>query len=146
MLAGAQRGDIECMVLWDPVVSGVSYLEELTALHQERARHSLGEVTNGPSSEGPAELLGFPVTRLMLAELQKIEIPSIRKRPANDILILSSSHETIHARVTDHLKRLGAMVEHQHLPGPEIWIEKNKTVVPNQILRAMVAWISRVYP
>jgi pimeloyl-ACP methyl ester carboxylesterase len=146
LMVGAGRGDIQRMVLWDPVVSGVSYLEELTALHQERVRQSLGRVANGRIGESPAELLGFPVTRLLLADLEKIEISSIETKPASDILILSSSDETLYARVTDHLKRLGARVEHQHLPGPKIWIEKNKTVVPNQMLRAMVAWISRVYP
>ena len=146
MMVGAGRSDIQRMVLWDPVVSGVGYLEELTNLHQERVRHSLGQVANGRISESPAELLGFPITSLMLADLEKIEMSSIETKPASDILILSSSDETLYAQVTDHLKRLGARVEHQHLPGPKIWIEKNKTVVPNQMLRAMVAWISRVYP
>jgi uncharacterized protein len=146
MIAGAQRGDIQRMVLWDPVVSGQSYLQELTILHQERLRHSLGKVTNGSTSERPAELLGFPITPPMLADLEKIEISSIGKKPANDILILSSSDETIHARVRDHLEKLGARAEHQHLPGAKIWIEKNKTVVPNQLLKTITAWISRVYP
>jgi pimeloyl-ACP methyl ester carboxylesterase len=145
IMAGAERGDIQRVVLWDPVVSGVSYLEELATLHQERVRQSLGKVTNGFRSDRPAELLGFPVTPLMLADLQKIEISTIEKKPASDVLILSSSDETIHARVQAHLKRLGARVEHHHLPGPKIWIEKNKTVVPSQILRAIVAWISRPY-
>ena len=30
MMVGAERGDIDGMVLWDPVVSGTDYIEELT--------------------------------------------------------------------------------------------------------------------
>jgi hypothetical protein len=37
-------------------------------------------------------------------------------------------------------------MDYQQVPSPEIWIEKNKTVVPNEILKAVVSWISRVYP
>jgi pimeloyl-ACP methyl ester carboxylesterase len=146
LTVGAERGDIQRMVLWDPVVSGMSYLEELTALHQERVRHSLGTATNGATRDGPAELLGFPITARMLADLQKIEISTIAKKPANDILILSSSDETSHARLNNHLQALGARVELQPVPGVKIWIEKNKTVVPHQILRAIAAWICRVSP
>jgi hypothetical protein len=146
MMVGAERGDIEGMVLWEPVLSGTVYIEELTILHQERARHSLGEVREETINERPTEILGFPLTGLMLADLQKIEVFSIRNKPANDILIIASSEEAGQRRLGEHLKSLNVNVEHQYLPSPNIWIEKNKTVVPNQILKAVVSWISRVYP
>jgi hypothetical protein len=146
MMVAAERGDIQGIVLWDPVFSGMAYIEELAALHQERARHSLGKATQRTMTERPTEILGFPLTGLMRADLQKIEVFSIRKKPANDILIMGSGEEAMQGRLKDHLKRLGARVEHQHLPSPKIWIAKNKTVVPNESLKAVVSWISRVYP
>jgi alpha/beta superfamily hydrolase len=146
IMVAAARGDIDSIVLWDPVCSGMAYIEELATLHQERARHSLGKATHGTITESPTEILGFPLTGLMRADLQKIEVFSIRKKPANDILIIGSGEEAIQGRLKDHLKRLSARVEHQHLSNPKIWIEKNKTVVPNEILKAVVTWISRVYP
>ncbi|MGH7928174.1 MAG: serine aminopeptidase domain-containing protein [Candidatus Binatia bacterium] len=145
MMAGAERGDIEGMVLWDPILSGTAYIEELTFLHQQRAWHSLGKTKQNTIGERPTEILGFPMTCSMLADLQKIEVFSIREKPASDILILASSEEAGQLRLAEHLKGLHVNVESQYLPTPDIWIEKNKTVVPNQILKTMVSWISRVY-
>jgi uncharacterized protein len=146
MMAGAQRGDIEGMVLWNPVLSGSVYIEELTTLHRERARHSLGKATQGSVTESPTEVLGFPLTDLLLTDLQKIDLLSIRQKPANRILVITSSEESTQRRLIGHLKGLNGNVDYQHVPSPEIWIEKNKTVVPNDILKVVVTWICRVYP
>jgi alpha/beta superfamily hydrolase len=146
MMVAAERGDIDGIVLWDPVLSGPDYIEELATLHQERARHSLGKTTHGTMTEGPTEILGFPLTDLLLTDLQKIDLLSIRKRPANRILVIASSEESTQRQLIGHLNGLNDNVDYQHVPSPEIWIEKNKTVVPNEILKAVVSWISRVYP
>lgn len=146
MIVGAERGDIEGMVLWDPVLSGMAYIEELTTLHQERARHSLGKARQGTMTERPTEILGFPLTDLMLTDLQKIDLLSIRQKPANRILAIASSEEASQGRLRGHLKSLNANVDYQYIPSPEIWIEQNKTVVANRILQSAVSWISRTYP
>jgi uncharacterized protein len=146
IMVAAARGDIDSIVLWDPVCSGMAYIEELATLHQERARHSLGKATHGTITESPTEILGFPLTDLLLTDLQKIDLLSIRQMPANRILVIASSEESSQRRFIGHLQGLNGNVDYQHVPGPEIWIEKNKTVVPNEILKVMVSWISRVYP
>jgi alpha/beta superfamily hydrolase len=145
-MVAAERGDIDGIVLWDPVCNGMAYIEELATLHQERARHSLGKATHVTTTERPTELLGFPLTDLLLTDLQKIDLLSIRQRPANRILVIASSEESTQGRLIGHLKGLNGNVDYQHVPSPEIWIEKNKAVVPNEILKAVVSWISRVYP
>jgi uncharacterized protein len=145
MMVGAERGDIEGIVLWDPVLNGPAYVEEVATLHEERARHSLGRAIADTVDE-PTEILGFPLTSSMLADLHKIEIFSIRQKPANNILVIASNEEAGHGKLAAHLKSLNVKVENYYVPTPKIWIEKNKTVVPNQILKAVVSWISRVYP
>jgi len=146
MMAGAERGDIEGMVLWDPVLNGRAYIRELAILHRDRARHSLGKVNQDTADERPTEILGFPLTDLMLADLQQINLLSIRQKPANRILVIASSEEASQGRLRAHLKSLNANVDYQNVPSPEIWIEKNKTIVPNEILKAVVTWICPVYP
>jgi uncharacterized protein len=146
MVVGAERDDIEGMVLWDPVVSGMNYIEELVNLHQERARHSLGKARQDSIDARPTEILGFPLTDLLLTDLRKIDLLSIRRKPANRILVIAGSEESTQRRLIGHLKGLNGNVDYQHVPSPEIWIEKNKTVVPNDILKAVVTWVSGAYP
>ncbi len=146
MMAGAERGDIEGMVLWEPVLSGRVYIQELAILHRDRARHSLGTVKQDAADERPTEILGFPLTDLMLADLQQIDLLSIRRKPANRMLVIASGQEASQGRLRAHLKSLNTNVDYQNVPSPEIWMEKNKTVVANEILKAVVSWISRVYP
>jgi len=35
MMVGTERDDITGMVLWDPIVNGRAYIQELTTLHRE---------------------------------------------------------------------------------------------------------------
>ena len=146
VMAGAERGDIEGIVLWDSVLSGRAYIQELAILHRDRARHSLGKAKQDTADERPTEILGFPLTDLMLADLQHIDLLSIRQKPANRMLVIASGQEVGQTGLEEHLKSLNVNVEHQCVRSPEIWIEKNKTIVPNEILKAVVTWICRVYP
>ena len=91
MMAGAERGDIEDMVLWDPIVDGSAYLDEMAALHQDLASFPQKKSIQDLIEEGDG-VLGFPFTDSMLSELEEINLLAIRQKPANSLLILES-HE-----------------------------------------------------
>ena len=67
MMAGAERGDIEDMVLWDPIVDGSAYLDEMAALHQDLASLPQKKSILDLIEEGDG-VLGFPFTDSMLSE------------------------------------------------------------------------------
>lgn len=147
ILAGVQRGDVAGLVLWDPVISGKAYVEQLTQIHHETLQHANKPPSSTLVKERPTELLGFPLTDSLFADLIKLDLLALRQKPANNVLIIKSASDADGGRFTEHVKSTAAQVESQHLPGPQLWTEDvNKVLVPNQILHSVVAWMSRVYP
>jgi alpha-beta hydrolase superfamily lysophospholipase len=147
ILAGAQRGDVEGLVLWDPVISGKTYVEQLTQLHRETLQRANTPPPSALMKERPTEILGFPLTDSLFTDLIKLDLSAIRQKPANNVLVIKSDPDADEGRFTEHVKSMAAQMEYQHLPGPQLWMEDvNKVLVPNQILNSVVAWISRVYP
>lgn len=146
MMVGAERGDIEGMVLWDAVANGSAYLEELTTTHQETFRYFHAKSKHRITGEKPAEVLGFPLTDFMRRDLAKLDLLTIQKKPANNILLIESNEAAAAGQLKAHLKSLDPHLAYQHLPGPQIWIaDVNKVLMPIQILQAVVSWISEVY-
>ena len=146
MMVGAERGGIEGMVLWDPVVSGRAYIEELTTLHPGTLQDSSTKPKHRTIGQKPTEILGFPITNCMLTDLENIDLCTVRQKPANSIFVVESNGKPGQGRLREHLKSIGAQVEYQHLPGPIIWKEiANQGLVPHHVLQSMVSWISEVY-
>jgi pimeloyl-ACP methyl ester carboxylesterase len=145
MMAGAERGDIDGMVLWDPVVNGKSYIHELKALHQEM----LGIAHLRAKADGLTEILGFSLSDQMLADLGSIDLLAIRQKPANNVLLIDSHEKPQQGLLVEHLKSLRAQVKHLHLPHPQFWTwmeDFSHILVPHQLLQAVIRWLSEVCP
>lgn len=147
MMVGAERGDIDHLVLWNPIISGKAYIEELKAAQKEMLKYAYAEPKYHTNGDKPTEILGFPLTDFMLAGLEKIDLLAVWQKPANNVFLIESNKETREGRLMAHLTRLGTQLEYQHLPCPRIWSEEpQKGIVPHQLLQSVVSQISRVYP
>lgn len=66
------------LVLWDPVVRGKQYLQELAAMHITYLNEELGTRasarSNGDSSGVPAEALGTPISPALAAQMAGIDL------------------------------------------------------------------------
>ena len=93
------------------------------------------------------EILGFPLTTSMLTDLENLDLLTIKQKPANNIFTIESHKRVSQAQLREHLKNIGANVEHKHLPVTQLWVweEALKVRVPPRILQSMVSWISEVY-
>lgn len=138
LLHGAELGDVEAMVLWDPVIDGRAHLEELAALSAR------GERPGGAPL--PAEVLGFPLTDRLRDDLAAVDLLGVRRPPARHVLVIDTGEAGGAAPLAERLVRLGTAVDYQRVSGPRIWLKENKTVVPHQVLQGLVAWMSRVSP
>jgi exosortase A-associated hydrolase 2 len=146
-MAGAARGDLDGLVLWDPVINGRTYLEELRALHQERLRVVFqDEPQDVHRAEKPTEIIGFPLTPALLTALEHLDLLAMQQKPAQNILIIASHEGSCAGQLTEHLKSLGARLAYQHLASPQIWRGETHTgLVPHQLLQSIVAWLAEVY-
>jgi len=148
MMSGAERGDLEGLVLWDPVVDGRVYLRQTRTVHEERLGRSLAKLKHGIRNGTNLEILGFPLTRSIAADIEHIDLLAIRRKPANNTLVIESDAEGDQGGLREHLERTAARVEYQQIHAPRIWLPDREggLLVPNQILQAVVSWMSRVQP
>jgi uncharacterized protein len=136
-MAGATRGNIDGLVLWDPVINGKAYVEELLRSAAPPPRLT---------TENDLDLSGFPLTHTMRTDLEHIDLLTMHGRPAHHILLIDSHQEAREDGFQTHLKQMGAHVEDHYLPSPQIWLEAPyRLLVPLQILHLVVSWISEVY-
>jgi predicted alpha/beta hydrolase len=111
MMVGAERDDIAGMVLWDPIVSGRAYIQELTNLHREMLPCSHEQPKSSTQGEKPLTILGFPFTDALLRGLENIELLAIQQKPAHNILLIESNAETGQGRLRAHLQSTSASPE-----------------------------------
>lgn len=145
MMAGAERGDVDGMVLWDPVVNGRAYVEEISALHQEMLQYAHVKPKRPPNAGKRSEILGFPITGSMLTGLERINLLEIYEKPADNILLIESHEKAKQELLGEYLKEMGAKVTYQRVPNPQLWnwIEDvDKVLVPHHTLQAIASWIA----
>ena len=146
-LVGAERRDIESMVLWDPVVWGKDYVEELRDLHRKMLRHSHVNVRPQVGEKGQTEILGFPYADELLEDLGRLDLLSaIQEKPAENLFLIESKETARQGQLEKRLNALGACVEYRCLTNPEFWTwveDLTRVLVPYKILQSVVSWISR---
>ena len=146
MIAAAERADLESMVLWDPVVSGKGYLDGLLRLQKEMLRFR-PKPSSAQEPQGYLDVLGFPLSRFLRAELEKIDLPPIAVSPAKDVLVIQSDQTAGEANLKEHFSQTETRLEYQRFDGPQIWrpTSDGSLLVPSQILHSIVRWTHRVH-
>ncbi|MEO6526701.1 MAG: alpha/beta hydrolase [Gemmatimonadaceae bacterium] len=147
-MLGAERGDIEHMVLWDPVVNGAAHIAEISDRHDDMLRRT--QVAAGATS-GTAtvrELLGFAVSEAALRQIETIDLLAISEAPAKHVLLVESRTPETTATLRERLDALGSACEMQRFPQPSAWswIEDPGTVlVPSQLVGSIARWVSEAH-
>jgi uncharacterized protein len=146
MIAAANRADIESLVLWDPVVSGKSYLDELLRLQREMLRFR----PKPSSTQQPmnyVDVMGFPLSRFLQAELKNIDLRAIAGSSGKNVLVIQTDQTGDEADLQEQLSQVKSRFEHQRLDAPQIWLPTSdgSLVVPSQVLHSIVSWTSSVH-
>lgn len=141
--AGSRREDFEGLVLWEPVVNGKAYLKELVDLHEEMLRFR-PKPKRSHKSCACVELLGFPFSRLLYAQLEEMELTRIAEKPAAQVLVMRTAQFDRDTALKRCLIENQLEVEHQMLKAPKIWLPTpdGSLLVPTQVLQSVVSWVS----
>lgn len=145
MIAAAEHGDIDSLVLWEAVVNGNAYLESLLSLQKEMLRFRPKPARH--TCQAYREILGFPVSHSLYSELEKINLLAIRTKPAKKILTIQSDSNPWDLSFKELVSKASALFDYQLVPAPQIWLprEDGSLLVPSQVLQSIVAWTSRQY-
>jgi pimeloyl-ACP methyl ester carboxylesterase len=146
-LVGVERSDIDAMVLWDPVVNGKCYLDEL--VEQQRKWQNERPFITQPSEpqEQILEVFGFPISAALREMLEQVDLLKLKSRPANRVLTLESDRTEYGFQLSRHLRMSGADSEYTHVPMPRVWVRRaagDDVVVPTPMMRTIVDWLARL--
>jgi pimeloyl-ACP methyl ester carboxylesterase len=141
-LAAIERRDVESLVLWDPVVSGRNYLEDLVSLHKEMLRFR-PKPRRREESSSCLDILGFPLPQNLCRELEEIQLTASSWIAAKNVLVIESCQEPPEGSRKDRLRPVEGRLEFQNVNAPPIWLprEDGSLLVPGQMLRSIVSWL-----
>lgn len=144
--AAASSRDIASLVLWDPAVNGKRLLEETSAEHQEALMRFFNRPKDAVAEQRPSELLGFAIGSTLYEQIESIDLLTMRRSPAADILVVESHTAEPAQQLTTMLAGLGARASYQHVECFKLWTESvDKGLVPLPVLSAIVDWVSEVH-
>lgn len=136
-LASRKRSDIDCVVLWDPVVSGSEYVDELVALADEPGKAPAGETIG---------VTGFALTAAFRDELCAFDLTRVGPSAARRLFQVASEPRPAYARARDHFRPLGAGFQHADIPSGANWDDAEQmgaVLLPQAIIQGVVLHLSQ---
>jgi len=108
-----QNKEVDALVLWDPVISGAEYLDDIFRTAAARTCSTNGALPRS-AAIGGHEILGFPLTDALAAEIRTIDLCTLAASfPARTHVIASqplASQEALRAELERHA-RSGLSIE-----------------------------------
>jgi alpha-beta hydrolase superfamily lysophospholipase len=133
------RRDIDSLVLWNPVLSGTTFLNEMHSLHSAIFKHLRNE------TQDEIGVLGFRLTDRLVSELRQVNAYSASKKPAPQVLVIQSQEKEEGEAFARHLAETGAGVESRFVPFASVWREGlYRSHVPVPVLENILSWIREV--
>jgi pimeloyl-ACP methyl ester carboxylesterase len=112
-VATRKSKETDALVLWDPVISGAEYLDDIFRTSAARTCSTNGTVPRSAAMDGH-EILGFPLTDALAAEIRTIDLCKLAASlPARTHVIASqplASHDALRAELERHA-RSGLAIE-----------------------------------
>ena len=139
-LTASRRQDIDRIVLWDPVLDGQAYLDDLRALHLSWLQDRLGSGATPDAAR--AELIGFPVTEAIHRQLAAATLTPLPALRARAVWLMVSEEETAYQTLHAHLEASRVPFAYSVVPGDGGWDRPDlvhQTLLPHAMVKAITA-------
>lgn len=138
----ARQSDVSHLILWDPIVDGSAYLEELLGVARERS-----QPYGDPAADGSGVLgvMGFPVTEMLRGELQTARFPRDGAEHLRGGLVMNSEDTVARRALAERLSSAGKPVEFRHEPVQGRWDEVDNwgsAMIPQAAIQSIVGWLA----
>jgi pimeloyl-ACP methyl ester carboxylesterase len=134
--AAVRRSDLDQVLLWDPVISGERFVEQVMA------RHGVGS-SNGAS--GTIGVDGFPLTDTMRRGLGGIDLLETSAPNARELVVVVSDERKDYMELRDRLAQRRVKARYTHIPSAGNWDEIDKfgsALLPQQIIQGIVSCLA----
>jgi hypothetical protein len=118
------------LVLWDPIVSGRTWVAELLAQQRER----FGDLED--------EVFGFPFGPALRGQLEAIDLRTAGRPAVRRVLVVQTSGSAAGETdaLVERLQAVGTAVDRRAFDTPPFWRDPGKTYVPRAVIDAIVSW------
>ncbi len=130
--AAQMAGEIDALVMWDPIVSGADYLRGM-------------DVTDlAPNPNTATEVQGFPLSARMLEDFQAIDLAADLAATDQRSLVLVTERRDLHDDLERALPAAGANPVLEFVGAPCPWREDvtQSGAVPVQAIQRIVEWLA----
>jgi pimeloyl-ACP methyl ester carboxylesterase len=142
-LYGTRVGRADVLALWDPVVDGRRYLQDLAAAHENLTRKPARPLPNGVTQS--CELIGFDYSRVLIDELAQVDLRMLTSAPGDIALLVESARFRDGQHVSEVLERLGVPVTRRPTSDLPVWDRTTvKSVVASGVIAAIDEWLGVV--
>lgn len=146
-VAARRASDVDALVLWDPVVDGRAYVDEIMLTGKQKAQ-VLGRSTQRAADQGGGhEILGFALTERLADDFSKIDVAaqigSVRARTEVVVSRTLASHSGLAAALASYAGQPPRAIE--LIESQAAWInvkEVGAGAVPVKILQRIVQWLA----
>ena len=143
-VAARRQRDVESLVLWDPVISGRRYLQELHTMEETLAATRPGSAAS--KCRDGREILGFTMTTALAEEIEAFDLLPIVAGLSTRRLTLVSRLSSPFVDLTKSLEqRPDNVLAIERLSCPPPWIEDRHTgagAVPVEAIQRIIQWLA----
>lgn len=145
LLAATTRRDLDRVTLWDPIVRGATYVNDLRRINEVYLRSEFGERALGPERLSPAtgeEVMGFPLPPVVRSAMQAIDLSALEPGNVKRAALVTSTLAGEYEALAEHLGARGVAVHREHIPVGINWnsdAAMNTSLVPTEAIEAIVA-------
>ncbi len=143
--AAVEHGGLRGLVLWEPVLSGALFIEDLRSAHDKMIRTFLSKPRSTTPDEAGLDIMGFPFPDRLLAEFKEMGLGQLEGSPAEDVLLLDQG--TDYSALAGGLEATETRLTHKSVAGPRIWEEDPSAgLIPQEALKAIESWVAETMP
>ncbi|MEQ9320406.1 MAG: hypothetical protein RIF41_14670 [Polyangiaceae bacterium] len=144
LLAASGRRDLDRVALWDPIVNGRAYLDDLQRIHEIYLAAEFPPTGPPLDRAGftPHEIMGFPLPPELRAELEALDLTTQELKKVRRVTLVVSTKSPQYDALADHLTAQGAEVSVEHVPVGVNWNSDETmetSLVPTEAIDAVTA-------
>lgn len=136
------------VVLWEPILNGPQYLEEMLKSHQSYTRHLIPvNKRYFGKSTSYEEILGFQFNPELIEELEGIQHDQIPLNPNMAALLVCNSETPVPGSHYEDFCKAHGNVELKLIKDHQSWEERiYKRLIPFNTIKYIVQWINKRHP
>ncbi len=137
----ASSADVHTTVLWDPVVNGERYLNEMQAAQLEIERWAVNPIRRAKPTDAVQDLLGFPLTQQMRRSIAAVRPESFTAPSKAHLKLFYSDASSAQQELHQALHAAGSAFHAETILGQTPWREDERMgagALPVLVLERMV--------